>query len=329
MADPRPIKSHLKSKRIVWEEEKPIRWSYMKILREYSRLKKEYPVNPYAEVYQMRDHVWAIFTESLDGMGDPWMYLIEGPKKAMLVDTGFGLGDLKGLIREIVPDKELIVVNTHSHFDHAYGNAQFERIYCSEYEVPRMQKVNHAHIWDYLFDETGKPKWTEFDRADLITYHPYEIVGVPDGYCFDLGDGYLVEAVLLAGHTPGQCAYYDHHEKIIFTGDTTGIGPASDEPYHEHCSVEMLAECLRKLKPRFSEIKGVFPGHGMLDVSSISLQYSLDACEAILKDPERYDECKEIYIPSSGMKKRIMKKYIYEGSAIRYTPETVYKNGTK
>ena len=37
---PRPIKSGLKSHRIVFEEERPDRWPYMKILREFSTLKQ-------------------------------------------------------------------------------------------------------------------------------------------------------------------------------------------------------------------------------------------------------------------------------------------------
>ncbi|MFQ8582296.1 MAG: hypothetical protein ACLSA6_06970 [Holdemania massiliensis] len=41
-AVPRPIHSDLKSKRIVWETEHPVRWSFMKILRETSSLKQFY-----------------------------------------------------------------------------------------------------------------------------------------------------------------------------------------------------------------------------------------------------------------------------------------------
>ena len=81
--EPRPIQSTLKSHRIMQEKEKPIRWSYMKILREHSDLKEFYPeIDPYAEAYRMRDNMWAIFTESRDGAGDPWMYLINGPERA-------------------------------------------------------------------------------------------------------------------------------------------------------------------------------------------------------------------------------------------------------
>ena len=320
----REIKSDLKSKRKVLEIEKPVRWSFMKILREYSTLKQFYPeINPYAEVYQFRDNLYCIYTESLDGAGDPWMYLIDGPKKCMLIDTGFGVGDLKGLIKQLVGDKPIIVANTHSHFDHAYGNCQFDTCYCHVNEVPRMKQKNNAHIWDYLFDENGICKWTEFDRADIVPYHEYEIIGIEDGHLFDLGDGYQVEAVLLPGHTPGQCGYYDHHNHTIFIGDMTGIATAiPKEPYAEYCTVLAMNTALKKLQPRFEEIEGVFPGHGMLDQSSLMLQYLLDATEAILKDPYCCDLNKEITV-AKGERKTVMMKYVYQGTGIKYTLQNV------
>lgn len=326
MPDPRPIKSELKSHRIVQEEEKPIRWSFLKILREYSTLKQFYPeINPYVEVYKFRDNFYCMFQESMDGAGDLWMYLIDGPEKAMLVDTGFGVGDLKGLVRRLVGDKELIVANTHHHFDHAYGNAQFDVCYCHEYELPLIQRTINPHIWDYLFDEEGRCRFTEFDRNDLIPFKEYKAVGIPDGYCFDLGGGYLVEAVLLPGHTPGQCAYLDHHNHILIQGDTTGIG-RRDVPYGEYCSVEALRDALVKLQPRFGEIEGCFPGHGMLDVSSVSLQYLLDAAEAILRDPENCDRRRTFGMPSGGGVREVMEKNVYQGSAIKYDLNCVWKH---
>lgn len=322
---PRPIQSNLKSRKIIWEIEKPIRWSFMKILREHSALKKEYPVNPYAEVYQFRENMWAIYTDTFDGAGDPWMYLINGPERAMIVDTAFGVGDLKGLAREIVGDKPLIVANTHSHFDHAYGNCQFDICHCHEAEVPRMKAKNNPHIWDYLFDpKTGKPIYTEFDRADIVPWHEYEIAGVPDGYLFDLGGNYQVEAIHLPGHTPGQCAYYDLKNHTIFTGDTTGIGmPDKGEIYWEYCTVEAQRDALLKLKPRFEEISGVFPGHGPLDSSPLTLQYHLDADEAVIANPDRWDAKHEF--ERHGNKMISLAKFIYEGSALRYNMNNVTK----
>ncbi len=321
MADPRPIKSNLKSRRIVQEEEKPIRWSFTKILREFSTLKREYPVNPYAEVYPFRDNLYCIFTEHCGGGGDPWSYLIEGPEKCMLIDTGYGVGDLKGLVKAIVGDKPLIVANTHAHPDHAFGNNHFDTIYCHEREVHRMKEMSNPHMWDRYFDQSGKPIYTQFDKNDIIPYHEYEIIGVPDGYMFDLGGGYLVEVVPLPGHTPGQCGFLDHHNHTLFIGDTTNMGTVSDEPYGEYCTVTALRDSLLQLKPRFSEIQGVFPGHGMLDQSVVTMQYLLDAAEAIIAHPDRYDS--KTVIKLGGGTRESYCKFVYQGSAIRYDMNSI------
>jgi len=322
--EPRPIQSMLKSHRIMQEEEKPIRWSYMKILREHSDLKEFYPeIDPYAEAYRMRDNMWAIFTESLDGAGDPWMYLINGPERAMLIDTSFGLGDLKGLVNYLTGNKELIVVNTHAHPDHCMGNGQFERIYCNEYEVPFMEKKNDPHIWDSLFDENRRPLYTEFDPADLIDFHPFEIIGVPDGYRFDLGQGYEVELVHLPGHSAGMSGFIDHCNRILFSGDLTGIlNKPADTPYWHLHTVEALRDGLLRLQPRLSEIEGVFPGHGMLDQSPVTIEYLLQTAEAILKDPQNYDRIRTTI--RRGTPRISCVKYIYQGSAVRYSPDNVY-----
>ena len=49
------------------------------------------------------------------------MFLLIGDEKAMLIDTGVGIGDLKGFVRTLT-DKPLIVCYTHNHVDHV-GNA--------------------------------------------------------------------------------------------------------------------------------------------------------------------------------------------------------------
>lgn len=338
---PRPISTDIKSRKRIHEAEHPIRWPFMKILREYSNLREFYPeINPYTEAYKVRDNTWALYNDSFDGAGDVWMYLINGPEKSMIVDTSFGVGDLKGLIKKLCGDKDIVVVNTHSHFDHAYGNAQFDRIYCHEYEVPEMKKKNNAHIWDYLLNMTeepimvagqevapGQPLYTEFDPRDIIRYKPYEIVGIPNGYEFDLGGGYIVEAILIPGHTSGQCAYYDHQTGCIFIGDCTGIGArAKGTEYREMCTVEAMHDELEKLQPRLRDFSGVFPGHGAWDVHPVCLRYLYNTTCQILKDPYNYDEFKEV--ERNGVTIKLASKNIHQWTAIRYNPEMVFKHQT-
>ena len=48
------------------------------------------------------------------------MYLVEGTEKAALIDTGYGVGNLKGYIKTLT-EKPLIVLITHGHLDHVAG----------------------------------------------------------------------------------------------------------------------------------------------------------------------------------------------------------------
>ncbi len=289
----RPIPSELKDQRVYMTDTvDDTCWAYMRLLREHDKTKKIYPVDPYAEVYRFRDNVYGILTENLDGMGDSWMYLTIGPEKAFLVDTSFGLGRLKGLVDELTGGMDTIVVNTHWHYDHAYGNAQFDRVYCHEYEAWKVQSQDE-HIWDYLFEEgTGRGIWADFDRNDLITYKPYEVIGCPDGYTFNLGGDHEIELIWLGGHTGGHCGYLDKKTRIFFAGDdilSSGVGihntPNPEEPYSQYGTVRTLRDNLRRLAPRVDEFDAIFPGHFVVDLDSAVTLNMLKACEAVCEDP--------------------------------------------
>ena len=186
-----------------------------------------------------------------------------------------------------------------------------------------MQKKNDPHIWDSLFNENKQPLYTEFDPVDLIDFHPFEIIGVPDGYRFDLGQGYEVELVHLPGHSAGMSGFIDHYNRILFSGDLTGIlNKPADTPYWRLHTVEALRDGLRKLVPRLDHIEGVFPGHGMLDQSPVVIEYLLEAAEAVIKDPENYDRIRTTM--RRGTPRASCVKYIYQGSALRYSPDNVY-----
>ena len=82
-------------------------------------------------------------------------------------------------------------------------------------EEHRLRQQLDPHSRDYLFDESGNPRWTVFDREDLIPYREFAVRTFEDGHVFDLGGGYEVEAVLLPGHTPGQCGFLDRWNMFL------------------------------------------------------------------------------------------------------------------
>lgn len=292
-----PIQSQLKSKRIRFDGPiNQVSWAFMKELRENNKTKKMYDINPYVEVYRFRDNMYGLFAENCDGMGDVWMYLVDGPEKAMLIDTGYGLGDLKGLVDQITGGKPVIVVNTHDHFDHAYGNCRFDRAYCHEYLVPYLEN-QHEHMWDYLFDGFGNNLWLSFDRKDLPVFKKYEIVGVPDGYTFDLGGGHQVELIFTGGHAAGHAAFLDKKNRILFTGDNicsdvSGCGSVNitkPGPYGENTSLKVYRDNVARLCARMDEFDYIYPQHFMNNIENNLLPNILETCDAILADPESYD----------------------------------------
>lgn len=307
-----------------WREpENPIRYAFMKLLRERDETGRVYAVDPFAEVYDLRPGIFGIYTESLDGMGDSWIFIIEGEDRALVIDTSFGLGNLKGLIHELIGDKPYDVANTHSHFDHAYGNYQFDRVYCHEYEVPKLQANMNAGVWDYLFDENGEGIWYDFKRSDLCGFKEYEIVGVPDGYTFKLGPGHEVELVFLPGHSTGHCGFLDKKNRIFFPGDdccvgAIGVGGNKNIPFGEYGTVEALCKELKKIYARRDEFDSLFPSHGPVETGPIMLLSAIEACEAVLADPTDYDMRRET---PRGVQ---YGKMIFESGYLNYTAASVY-----
>lgn len=321
-----PIKTETKSKRMHWDGcPSTATWVFLKHLREADDTKRIYPVDPYAEVYQFRDNLYGIYTDNLDGKGDVWIYLIIGPQKALLIDTSYGLGDLKGLVDEITGGMELIVVNTHDHYDHAYGNCRFDRVYCHEHLVPYLSN-QHPHMWDYVLDSEGKGIWVEFDRKDLPVFKPYEIVGVPDGYTWDLGDGYEVELIHTGGHCAGHAAYLDKKSRLLFSGDVLcsdlcGFGdiPSTRKgPYAEEASMTFFREKLRRLEDRMGEYDYVFPQHFVNDLDKVIVPNTRKVVDQILADPECYDRKQVIYSKDRDFRDTVYFKYIPGFSMIRY-----------
>lgn len=321
-----PINGKLKSRRIKHDAAiDPVSWAYMKELRENNKTQRVYPVNPYVEVYQFRDNLYGLFTHNLDGGGDVWMFLTIGPEKALLVDTAYGLGDLKGLVDEITGGKPLYVAVTHEHYDHAYGACRFDKVYCHEFLAPYLAMQNE-HQWDYLFDDYGDNIWVEFDRNDLPKFKKYEIAGVKDGYIFNLGGDYEVELIYQGGHSAGHAAYLDKKNRIVFTGDniicdTSSCGSVNMPgrgPHGENQLLKAYHDNLKKLVDRMSEYDYVFPAHFMVDIENIVLANELEAIEATLANPDGYDYRDTVWGKSATQPAGRFRKHIKGFSVIYY-----------
>ena len=140
------------------------------------------------EISKLEDHVWVIETTD-----KTTMYLIEGTKKAMLIDTGTKYENLDKVISQIT-QKPLYMVITHAHGDHAGNIRFFPEIYLHPADT-------------VLLDKSYKGK----------------IHFVKDGDVFDLG-GKKIEVSHMPAHTPGSIVLLDKQAGICYSGDAFGSG---------------------------------------------------------------------------------------------------------
>ena len=75
------------------------------------------------KINKLSDHI----TQITDPTG-VYLFLVEGDKEAVLIDTGVGFAGLRETV-EGLTDKPLSVILTHMHPDHAGGTAAFEKVW--------------------------------------------------------------------------------------------------------------------------------------------------------------------------------------------------------
>ena len=148
--------------------------------------------------------------------------LIVGNQKALLIDTGYGIGNLKQVVKSIT-NLPIIVVNSHGHIDHVNGNYQFDNIYIHKEDIVVKNKYATADVQNYLI-EYFKQQNLEFPKGFLKEEYVNRndnsvLIPVEEGHVFDLGERKL-EVMYLPGHTNGSIALLDRKNRALFSGDS-------------------------------------------------------------------------------------------------------------
>lgn len=146
--------------------------------------------------------------------------LIVGSKRALLIDTGYGIGNLAATVHSIT-DKPLIVVNTHGHVDHACGNYQFDQVYIHPSDIELLKAQASAESRRGVLGSMIKPDAhmpEDFDKDAWCESGAGIAVPLHEGDVFDLG-GATIEVYELPGHTAGSVGFLWHEQRVLFAGD--------------------------------------------------------------------------------------------------------------
>lgn len=220
--------------------------------------------------WKLYDDTYVIhYGEALD------IFLLLGTEKALLIDTAYGRGDLPNMINELKGDRELIVVNTHGHFDHTGGNRWFPKVYM------------HPNAFAYANHAFGP-----LDQAwlDNMPYFDYEMAAVEDGHIFELG-GRNVEVIYTPAHCDSSLTFLDHGRHLLFSGDEFD---ASQANLGEFETVEAFLKNCKMLKEREAEFDFIMPNHNGCPVSKEYLDDFITAAQHIV------DGCPDS-VPTEGL----------------------------
>ncbi len=166
--------------------------------------------------------------------------LIEADRYNYIIDTGLGSESVLPIMRHIKNKKPIVVINTHYHWDHVWGNWMFKDSII----------VSHS-----LCREIIARKWDE-----MITKNKRYIAGearmqLPNlTFNSDLKfeeDG--IRLVFTPGHTVDSISVFDEVDRILNAGDNIGdtpeeIVPSLDCPKGEYIKTLEIYENMSFLK---------------------------------------------------------------------------------
>lgn len=196
-------------------------------------------------------------TYAINEFGLNAMFLCVGSERALLIDTGTGVCDLKAEVAKLT-DKPYDVVLTHGHLDHAGGIGIFDKVYLHERDIEMAKNLTREQRQHYA-DTLGKMRgYTVYDYTtdDVWEWEKLpEFIAIDEGYVFDLGNRQL-EVFFTPGHTAGSITLLDRKNRIHFSGDA-----CNGNTLCLGASITTLLRTAEKIKALEPEFDQDFNGH--------------------------------------------------------------------
>jgi hydroxyacylglutathione hydrolase len=223
------------------------------------------------------------------------IFLLVGDEKAMLIDTGIGIGDLKGFVSKLTT-KPLLVCFTHDHGDHVGGASAFEKGYIHPKDMPDFSTGGGIGL--SVEGRLGYIRWIAEREKGSYPYNLAEDVTewgpcpalqpLEDGQVIDLGNR-KVTVYACPGHTPGSITFLDENTRTLFLGDACNCNLLMRSPRESHrfTSLEKALSSLKRLQSLQPAYERCYNGHYDFrplgePLGADVLPDAITACEQIL-----------------------------------------------
>jgi cyclase len=194
--------------------------------------------------------------------------LIHTPKGMILIDTTSSPAEIKALFESVGAHLEEVrlVINTHSHSDHTWGNQVFacpilaHRLCLERMRSDLKNNWSPEKLQSYLSDlEKTDPKKADEVRRVLEDLH----ITLPTQTFDERWEGELgglnYEIIHMGGHTPDLAVVWLPEKRVLFASDLIFQGRY---PYIFDADVLAWIEALGKLLDFGA--KAIIPGHGVM-----------------------------------------------------------------
>jgi len=228
------------------------------------RLEKVETSSKWFEVYKLPGEVYAIMEPR--HIQEAISYLIIGANRALLIDTGAAVDNIKNVVDSIT-DKEVVVVNTHIHFDHVGDNSLFKEVhvYNDAHAIDRLKRGYNK----YELAPMSKMEWFEdgympddYDPENYVI-QPSNPKPVEDGVIFDLGER-SIKVIHTPGHSPDSIMLLDIEQKALYTGDSYYPGHLYaffEGDFFGQSDLETFADTMEKISRMADDLISIHPSH--------------------------------------------------------------------
>ncbi|KEH97733.1 MBL fold metallo-hydrolase [Clostridium massiliodielmoense] len=176
------------------------------------------------------------------------VYLIDGYKHFFICDTFLGPKYMKKIIKfieENLESKPIIVFNSHSDWDHIWGNCYFKNNFI----------ISHVRCRENI-KKNGQIELKKYSK-----FHDEDVKIVLPNITFKKGLNFnedMVEFFYSPGHTECSASCFDEKDNVLFVGDNV----ESPKPYLTCNNKKDYEETLKKYIKINAEI--IIPGHGFI-----------------------------------------------------------------
>lgn len=182
---------------------------------------------PEWQIHEYNPDLYILRQSGCTDFEKPFVYLLFGRERALLLDTGSRHGNIapalqltvhRWLLRNHRGSIPLVAVHTHSHSDHTAGDAELQALKDDAIPITVIAPTVEATKKFY-----GMANWPE------------------DAGAVDLG-GRVIDVLAIPGHDTVGVALYDRQTAILFTGDNVYPGRLyiRDLPAYESSNQRML-----------------------------------------------------------------------------------------